>query len=44
MPGDQARHRAAARLQRHLDAVPAWRAGAVAAFNDSQLAGQEAPS
>ncbi len=41
MPGDQARHRAAARRQRYLDAVPAGLAGAVAAFSDSQLADQD---
>ena len=41
MPGDQANRRAAARRQRYLDAIPAGLAAAVAAFNDSQLAGQE---
>ena len=41
MPGDQARHRAAARRQRYLDAIPAGLAGAVAAFSDSQLADQD---
>ena len=41
MPGDQASRRAAARRQRYLDAVPAGLAGAVAAFNDSQLAEQD---
>jgi hypothetical protein len=41
MPGDQAGRRAAARRQRYLDAVPAGLAGAVAAFNDGQLAEQD---
>lgn len=41
MPSDQASRRAAARRQRYLDAVPAGLAGAVAAFNDGQLAGQD---
>ena len=41
LPGDQAGCRAAARRQRYLDAVPAGLAGAVAAFNDSQLAEQD---
>jgi len=38
---DEASRRAAARRQRYLDAVPAGYAGAVAAFNDSQLAEQD---
>lgn len=37
LPGDQEQRRAAARRRRHLDAVPAGLAAAVAAFNDSQL-------
>jgi hypothetical protein len=41
LPGDQARRRAAIRRQRYLDAIPAMLAGAVTAFNDSQLAGQD---
>jgi hypothetical protein len=41
LPGDQASRRAAARRQRYLDAVPPGLAGAVAAFNDSQLADQD---
>jgi hypothetical protein len=41
LPGDQVTRRAAARRQRYLDAVPAGFAGAVAAFNDSQLAEQD---
>ena len=41
LPGDEASRRAAARRQRYLDAVPAGLAGAVAAFNDSQLAEQD---
>jgi hypothetical protein len=41
LPGDQAGRRAAARRQRYLDAVPAGLAGAVAAFNDGQLAEQD---
>jgi hypothetical protein len=41
LPGDEASRRAAARRQRYLDAVPAGFAGAVAAFNDSQLAEQD---
>lgn len=40
-PGDQASRRATARRQRYLDAIPAGLAFAVAAFNDTQLAGQE---
>ena len=38
LPGDEEQRRAAARRRRHLDAVPACLAAAVAAFNDSQLA------
>ena len=41
LPGDQDRRRAAVRRQRYLDALPAGLAGAVAAFNDDQLAEQE---
>jgi hypothetical protein len=41
LAGDEASRRAAARRQRYLDAVPASLAGAVAAFNDSQLAEQD---
>jgi hypothetical protein len=41
VPGDQACRRAAARRQRYLHAVPAGLAGAVAAFNDAQLAEQD---
>jgi hypothetical protein len=37
LPGDEEQRRAAARRRRHLDAVPAGLAAAVAAFNDSQL-------
>jgi site-specific recombinase XerC len=41
LPGDEEQRRAAARRRRHLDAVPAGLAAAVAAFNDSQLQERE---
>ena len=41
MAGDEAGRRAATRRQRYLDAIPAKLSGAVAAFNDAQLAEQE---
>jgi hypothetical protein len=41
LPGDEQQRRAAARRGRHLDAVPACLAAAVAAFNRGQLGDQE---